>query len=86
MYLYLRDNLCTDGALARGIFMITESFSKDKALATIGFAFAIASFTSKLLIYLFAYRKTRENLYNVCKRKSRSGYEGLQTERSNSHA
>ena len=86
MYQYLRDSFCTDGALARGIFMVSESFSKEKTLATIGFAFAIAGFTSTMLIYLCVYKRTRESLFNVCKPKSRNGYEGIQTERSNSHA
>jgi len=62
--------------------MISESFSKDKTLATIGFAFAITGFASTVLIYLFAYKRTRECLFNACKAKSRNVYEGLQTERS----
>ena len=62
--------------------MVSESFSKDKTLATIGFSFAIAGFASTILIYLCAYKRTRERLFNMCKRKSRNLYEGLQTERS----
>ncbi len=70
MFQYLRDNHCTDGALARGIFMVSESFSKDNTLATIGFAFAIAGLACTLLIYLCVYRRTRECLFKggCCKR------------------
>jgi hypothetical protein len=65
--------------------MVSESFTKDKTLATIGFAFSIAGFASNLLIYLCAYKSSRECLFDVCKRKSKSGYEGLQTERSKNY-
>ena len=58
MYHYLNDNQCADGALARGVFKVVESYSKDSKLIYAGFGLVIAGCAANILIYLFTYKST----------------------------
>lgn len=52
MYEYLRDNQCTDGALARAIEMIANSYANDMKVISVGLAFALGSFAASLLLFV----------------------------------
>ena len=66
MYEYLRDNQCTDGALARGIEQILNSFAKDKRVASVGLAFALASAAFTFFIYTYTSKGIRNCLGGCC--------------------
>jgi high-affinity nickel permease len=66
MYEYLRDNQCTDGALARGIEEILNSIAKDRKVVSVGFAFVLASAASTILIYIFTNIRIRNYLSSFC--------------------
>jgi len=52
MYEYLRDNKCTDGALARAIEEIASNYAHDAKVTSVGLAFAVASCMASLLLYV----------------------------------
>ena len=52
MYEYLRDNQCTDGALARGIDQVANNFARDSRVTSVGLFFALASAASTIFIYI----------------------------------
>lgn len=66
MYEYLRDNSCTDGALARGIEQILNSYAKDKKVTSVGLAFVLASAASSFFIYVCTSKALRSCLSRCC--------------------
>ena len=66
MYEYLRDNQCTDGALARGIEQILNSFAKDKRVTSVGLAFALASAAASFFIFTCTSKGIRNCLGGCC--------------------
>jgi hypothetical protein len=66
MYEYLLDNQCTDGALARGVEQILNSFAKDKKVASVGLAFVLASAASSFFIYVCTSKALRGCLSRCC--------------------
>ena len=66
MYEYLRDNECTDGALARGIEEILNSIAKDRRVVSVGCAFVVASAASTILIYIITNIRIRNKLSSFC--------------------
>ncbi len=72
MYKYLHENNCTDGALARGIQEVNNSYSRDYLFVKIGFSLSILSIVCTVLVFLINFNKTRQWLkIKLCPEKEK---------------